>query len=142
MKTLLLALCLTLPAFLSAEGATSPEDVTSTVQFASLSVKEADLLFTPKAEYVHVIFDAFPYRAKIAALGKGTTLQQVAKELAQKVVFARYPTVKKSKIVIVEYSERDDYGAPVWESVVRLGEYEAKRDGRKVTVSVVKKKKA
>lgn len=129
MKTLMLLACLLLPRLASA----------ATVDFGSLNVDEKHVLLTEKPEYIHVIFDAYPYRQKISELGKKFTLLRAAKELAQSYVFVKFPKARKAKIVIVEYAERDEYGSPVWEHVVKLGEFEAGKKGKSVTVKALSK---
>jgi hypothetical protein len=111
---------------MAALGMRAAEALPETLKISSLLVQEADLLVTPKNEYVHVIFDAYPYRSQIKKAGKGFAWRRAVKDLAETVVFKRNPQMSRAKIVIVEYSERDDYGAPVWETVQKLGEFEVR----------------
>ena len=131
MKARMLALLLGL-ALGAAGQARAAEDPAKAaplgLRIGAAEVKAADCLFTPKPAYVHVILDLFPYREALKASGLGLT--QVAQALADGPVAAKHPKAKAVKVALVEYPERDDYGAPRWDKVVVLGKFEGPKKGK------------
>jgi hypothetical protein len=129
-----LLLLLGLGSALRADDSTGQLGLTSTVQIGGLEIQESNLIFTEKPDHIHVIVDAFPYRDAIKARGKAFSWLEFAKSLAKDTLLRRYPKAQRAVIDVVEYPQRDDYGAPRWDSVVRLGAFEAKRSADKVAV--------
>jgi hypothetical protein len=127
-------LLLSLGTFLRADESSGQLGLTITAKIGGLEIQESNLIFTEKPDHIHVIVDAFPYRDAIKALGKAFSWLEFSKALAKDTLLRRYPKAQRAAIDVVEYPERDDYGAPRWDSVVRLGSFDAKRSGDKVSV--------
>ena len=114
-------------------GAAAP--VSGTAKGASLQIKAANLSLTQKAGYVYVLFDAFPYRDALKLdTPNPAPLEPVVKTIAAGPVLARWPATKLVKMDVVEFSEKDDYGAPRWDSIKRLGKFEVKIAKHKFSV--------
>jgi hypothetical protein len=126
---LLLCLALFLPHPVPAEdGATDVAlSLSDTVKLGSLSIKAADVSLTRKRAYVHVLFDAFPYRDDLLVDSPNPKpLEPVVKALVEGFVLTRLPATKLVKVDVVEFTDRDDYGAARWDAIKRLGKFEVK----------------
>ena len=121
---LLLCLAFILPHPVHAEAAPL---LTGTVTLGALSIKAADVSLTLKATYVHVLFDAFPYRNDLQVDSPSPKpLEPVVKALVEGFVLTRLPGTKLVKVDVVEFTDRDDYGAARWDTIKRLGKFEVK----------------
>jgi hypothetical protein len=100
--------------------------VTPTVQVEDLSVRLDDVIVTPKKDYAHFLWDSFPYKAAITAAAKGQNQdeqayrEKVLKLLANAVVALHAPKLRHIKADVVEFTERNEYGAPLWSSVKKI----------------------
>ena len=100
--------------------------MTGTAQVEGLDVQLKDVIVTDKKAYAHLLWDAFPLRQSIAGAAKaqGKSDEQLrdamVRALALTAVRARFPKALKVKIDVVEFSRRDEYGAPDWNSVKKL----------------------
>jgi hypothetical protein len=134
LKTLF-TLCLLLGALAAGPlAADSPLDVTPTVKAGNLTVKLSDVLLTPKPGYVHMLFDAYPYRDDIPKDGMDQVLKTIAKDLVKDPLLVKFPKTTKVKADMVQFSQRDDYGAPRWDSVTKLAHYEISLKKGKVKI--------
>lgn len=132
---LCLALFLPHPAYAEYDATGAAPMLTGTVQVGSLSIKAADVSLTLKPTYVHVLFDAFPYRDDLQVdTPRPKPLAPVVKALVEGFVLTRLPATKLVKVDVVEFPERDDYGAPRWDTVKRLGKFEVKISRRGLSV--------
>jgi hypothetical protein len=128
-RCLLLCLAFFLPRAVRAEdGAMNVAlPLTYTLKVGSLSIKSADVSLTRRSTYVHVLFDAFPYRDALQMDSPNPKpLEPVVKALVKGFVLKSLPATKLAKVDVVELLDRDDYGAPRWDSVKWLGKYEVK----------------
>jgi hypothetical protein len=122
-KAWLAVLLILAPGLKAAPDSTSAQASTITVQICGLTVKQADINFTPKKDYIFTIFDLFPYRDQLAKTPVG--LPKLAQGLADGFLLSKFPDTKKAKIVLLEYPDRDDYGAPRWDTVKVLARFSA-----------------
>jgi hypothetical protein len=130
---LLLCLAWLTPHPIAAEDSATP--AAGAAKGAALQIKPADLSLTQKAGYVYVLFDAFPYRDALKLdTPKPEPLEPVLRGLASGPVLSRWPATKLVKVDVVEFSERDDYGAPRWDSIKRLGKFEVRITKHKISV--------
>jgi hypothetical protein len=104
------------------------QQLTWTTQVLDLTVMKADILASKKQGYGHVLWDAFPLREELKA--KPVSLSAAAQALALGPGLAKMPEATRFKIDIVEFPERDDYGAPRWESIKVLGKFEVSKAGK------------
>jgi hypothetical protein len=126
---LFLCLAFLLPiAARAQDGATNVSlPLTYALKVGSLTIKSADVSLTQKTTYVHVLFDAFPYRDALRLDSpEPATLDPVVKALVEGIVLKRLPATKEAKVDVVEFLDRDEYGAPRWDSVKWVGKYEVK----------------
>jgi hypothetical protein len=92
-----------------------------------VTVKAEDVMVTPKQGYVHVLIDLFPYHDRLKSMDdKGW--QALALSAARDCAALKHPG-NKVKVDVVEFKERDTYGAPVWSSVKVLGKYSFAKQG-------------
>jgi len=105
-----------------------PSAVTWTTQVLSLTVMKADILASKKQGYGHVLWDAFPVKEQLKA--EPLSLSAAAEALALGPGLAKMPEATRFKVDIVEFPERDDYGAPRWESIRVLAKFEVSKVGR------------
>jgi hypothetical protein len=125
---------------LMAVGATY-EARTGTVQAGPLELSLDNVTFTQKKGYVHILFDVFPYAARIQALGL-KSISPVAAALLTQECPRRFPAETKFKLDVIELSQRDDYGNPEWGKVIVKERYQGQRKGAKVKVSRITEKGA
>lgn len=84
-----------------------------------------DVLVTPKADYVHVLWNAAARRAELEGPSARTLLPALVARLASRVVASTAPAVVRVDVVFVR--ENDAYGRPRWDSVRRLARFTGKR---------------
>jgi hypothetical protein len=108
--------------------------VTGTVQVSGLTVPLNEILVTPKADYVHIIWDSFADRAAIKEAGKAFSLNAVAVALARTLGRAAEPKATLFKVDVAEFPVRDNYGVPRWDKVEFLGRFVVSRKGDKWVV--------
>lgn len=122
-RTIIMALAMGL---LAAQALAAPRPLTPTVKVEGLDLRLDDVIITPKAGYAHLLWDLFPYHDAVAAAAKAKSQPEadfralVVKGLAQALVPAKAPKVKLVKADVVEFTERDEYGAPRWSSVKKV----------------------
>jgi hypothetical protein len=102
-----------------------PDSETTTVQAGPLTVNLGDVLMKEKPEGAYLLWDAFPYRQSLKGKGE-KALRDVVQGLVDGPLLARFPKASKVKADVVEYSERDNCGAPVWDKVTVLSRFEGK----------------
>jgi hypothetical protein len=119
-----------------------PEGKKAGVKYATtlFEVLGDNLMMKQKKGYVYVLFDAFPYRDRLS----GVDLSRLAEVLLNEIVLKSYAKAEKIKLDVVEYSEKDSYGVPRFDTVKILGKFEAVLKNGKLTVTQGKlaKKKA
>ena len=104
----------------------SSKALTATVKAAGLVVKLSDLSISLKGDHVHLLFDAFPYRGQLQTdTAQARPLSPVVESLIAGPLLSRFPSAGLVKVDVVEFSQRDDYGAPRWDSIRRLAKFEA-----------------
>ncbi len=119
--------------------------VTATVKAAFLEVRKSDFIVTRKETHLHLLWDAFPYAAQIKARAelkkkKASDLRkEVALSLVQLTLKAGGEKPKAIKVDVVEFPERDEYGAPRWGSIKKLERFGVKQ-GPKGTLKAEKAK--
>lgn len=84
-----------------------------------------DVLVTPKADYVHVLWNAAARRAELEGPSARALLPALVARLASRVVAPSAPAVVRVDVVFVR--ENDAYGRPRWDSVRRLARFTGKR---------------
>jgi hypothetical protein len=137
---LLLCLAFVLPHPVRADdgAANVALPLTYTLKVGSLSIKSADVSLTMRDGYVHVLFDAFPYRNDLRVdTPSPKPLEPVVKALVKGFVLKRLPATKLAKVDVVELLDRDSYGAPRWDSVKWLGKYEVKISKHRLSVRLL-----
>jgi hypothetical protein len=87
-----------------------------------------DLQVEPEAGYTFIILDLFPYRGKLKTKSSAKDLKQMARDLVLGPGLAAQPAMKAFRVALVEYSQRDDYGAPVLTSIKPLASFEGSVD--------------
>jgi hypothetical protein len=123
MRTLALSLALALA--LPCAGRAEAKAEAPKVRIGGLEVAQVDLLLTKKKGYYHLLWDAFPYKT---ALKGGDPAEKVPALLEW--AFASKSDAKQLKLDIVEVPERDDYGAPRWETLKVIGQWECARPAK------------
>jgi hypothetical protein len=132
---LCLAFLLPHPVHADYEASAAAPLLTGTVEAGSLSIKAADVSLTLRPTYVHMLFDAFPYRDDLQVDShKPKPLEPVVEALVQGFVLARLPGTKLVKVDVVEFTDRDSYGAPNWDVVKRLGRFEVKIRKHRISI--------
>lgn len=119
MKPLLLGALLLL-----APGPAHADPVTPTVQVAGITISASCYIFTPGKGYVHLLLDTFALRGQ---LGDAAKRKALALGLLNEKLDPKFSAIKKAKVDVVEFTERDSYGAPDWGSLVKLEHYEGIR---------------
>lgn len=123
-RILLLLAALAAPAPLRPAGSALP--ATPTVKAGGADIVPADFIITRKKGYVHLLWDAFPYRGPAAP-----DVQAVVADLLAGPVAKKFPKAVKVKVDVVEFPDRDEYGAPRWESIRRVAAFQALKKGGK-----------
>jgi hypothetical protein len=132
---LFLAFCLPHPVHAESGAANVSLSLTDTVKLGSLSIKAADVSLTQKTTYVHVLFDAFPYRDDLQLDSPVPKhLEPVVKALVVGFVLKRLPATKLVKVDVVEFTERDEYGAPRWDTIKLLAKFEVKIQRHRLSI--------
>jgi len=126
MRTLIFALLLA-PA-LSRAGHAAPISLTSTVKAGGMLIAKADFIITDKKSYAHLLWDAFPYREQLKGQDQAKVFNLVVMDLLSGPLAKKLRGADKAKIDIVEFTERDNYGLPKWDSVKKLQKMTASRD--------------
>lgn len=135
MRMLVAAMLLfTTLAWSGPEAQTTPVAV---VKLAGLDVKSSDWTFTPKDGYVHAILDLIPYKEAMAK--SGLKQEKLAQALLDGPLAEKYPDAVKVKLVLLEYPERDNYGAPRWDKVKVVARYEASKKKKSFVLKAAKK---
>jgi hypothetical protein len=117
MKPLLLCLALALAGPLAAAAEPAKDGAAAlTVSAAGLNISGADLILSGKPSTLFLLWDAFPYRD---ALHDGDPAQRLAvvKDLIDGYALKRNPQALRVKVTVVEFTERDSYGAPRYDQV-------------------------
>src|SRR5665213_942423 len=109
-------------------------NVTGTVKVAGLDVPRNQIVVSPKAAYVHIIWDAFAERAAIKQAGKAFSLTAAALDLVKTEGLTASPRTVLFKVDVAEFPVRDDYGAPRLDKIEFLGRYVISRSGDKWVV--------
>jgi hypothetical protein len=135
MKNCLLVLVLCLgAAILRAEDMQVGGHLTGTVKIAGVEVPRDQVLVTPKADHVHILWDAFAERGAIKQAGKVFSLDAAALALAKTMGHAAAPKATLFKVDVAEFPVRDDYGAPRWDDIRFLGHFVVTRVGKRWVV--------
>jgi hypothetical protein len=87
-----------------------------------VEINAGDVLFTQKPDYVHVLVDVYPYRDVLNTTDRAG-MSELALDVVKSCTASKYPSAKLVKLDLVEFLERDSYGAPVWSSVQVLGKF-------------------
>ena len=131
MRSMALALFLVL-APMGARAALTP-----TVKVAGLEIG-TDLISVKAEEgVVRVLVDLYPSQAARQKLGAQFKLKDLAKALLKGPVFKQQPKMGAFKLYLVEYSQRDDYGQPVYSSMKPLWQAEGKLSKGTISFSKV-----
>ncbi|HXB96976.1 MAG TPA: hypothetical protein VNZ54_02930 [bacterium] len=135
MKTwsLALLLCLAGPALRASDKGVGGF-VTGTAMVAGMEIPMIQILVTPKPDYVHIIWDAFPQHDDIKAAGKAFTLEGAAMDLAKGPGLAAVPGATEFKVDVAEFPVRDEYDAPRWSDLRFLGRFVLTRHGKRWVV--------
>ncbi|HTB33942.1 MAG TPA: hypothetical protein VNZ54_10615 [bacterium] len=124
MRFILMALLAAWAAAPARADTAGPAYVTPTVHAGGLDVRLRDLVLTPRpGRKVFVLWDAFSDRQALADLGDGA-LTATATALAKDYALKRYPKSRTVHVSVVEYTERDSYDTPRYESMKELGQFE------------------
>lgn len=91
--------------------------VTGTVELAGLRIERANISVTVDPSRARILADIFPNQKERLALGDKFDPQALALALVQGPGKAKDPKLKAFRVDIVEYSQRDDYGLPVFSSM-------------------------
>ena len=126
MRALILALLL-VPA-LSRAGHAAPISLTSTVKAGGMLIARADFIITDKKTYAHLLWDAYPCREQLKCQDQDKIFTLVVADLLAGPLAKKLPDALKAKVDIVEFTERDNYGLPKWDSVRKLQKMKATRD--------------
>jgi hypothetical protein len=89
---------------------------------------EKYVIVTPKEGYVHVLLDTDTLYGTFQGNGAHNTMALQALNLAQKYKFAEGAS-DTVKLDVVHFKERDNYGAPQWDTLKRLARFEFTRKG-------------
>jgi hypothetical protein len=109
------------------------EPLTGTVQAGPRELSLDNISFTPAKDGVHILFDVYPYAAKIKALGL-KSIKPVVDELLKVEAPKRFPSEKIFKLTVIELSQRDDYGVPRWDKMRIKERFEGKLKGGEIVV--------
>lgn len=84
------------------------------------------VITTPRGDYVHVLIDTETLHARLEGADHHSA---VAREAFKLVRVFQFPKNSSDlvKLDIVYFKNRDSYGAPLWDSVVRIGHLEFSR---------------
>lgn len=104
------------------------------IQAGGIVVDRADIIITKKKGYIHLLWDAFPASVALKALTGTAEAGRLAvlDDLVRGPVTKADPDVPKVRADVVEFPLRDDYGAPVWSSIKRLGHCVYLRSGSRL----------
>jgi hypothetical protein len=105
-------------------AAETPSPISPTVRSGGLDIRLADLVLTPKGKDLYVLWDAFPYREALAKLDGTDPLAKVAAGLARNFALRKYPKGHGVRVTVVEFTERDSYGTPRYDTAKTLGSYD------------------
>ena len=120
MRTFFLSLLCLLP--LMVRGANA---LTQTVQVAGVSILQDDFVLTAGKGYVHILLDTYRSRSVLDSAEKRRAL---ALGILNEQLGARFAKMKKAKIDVVQFTERNNYGAPDWSSLIKQERYEGSKD--------------
>lgn len=121
-------------AFAAAPAEPLGGDVTGTVKVSGLEIPRNEFSVAPRDAYIHVVWDSSADRGAIKAAGKSFSLPAAALDLARSAGVAGDSAKQEYKVDVVEFPERDDYGAPRWDKIVFVGRFVVTRNGKKWTV--------
>lgn len=87
-----------------------------TLSAGALEIRRCDLSFARQKDRVIVLFDVFPYKARLASKGENA-LEDLARSLAEGPAREKYPDARQYRVAIAEVAERDVYGLPRWDTL-------------------------
>ena len=133
-RTFLTAIFCLAAGMAQAGGLVAGQDVTGTAMIAGIEVAKNQYLVTPKPGYVHLLWNAFPYQAAIKGAGKAFSFEAAATDLAKGPGLEASPKAKVFRVDLVEFPEKDNYGAPRWDKIQFLGKFEVTLKGKKWSI--------
>jgi hypothetical protein len=132
MKRLLLAL-IALHASLAAAEA---RPVTPTVKAGAYEVRLDDIQVTDKKAYAYLLWDIQALGLPDDVKAQDAKLQAGVLALVKGPVAQQVPKAKGVKVDVVRFTQRDDYGAPDWNSVKKVAHYTVILGKKKAALSV------
>jgi hypothetical protein len=104
---------------------------TATVRAGGIELKAADLVMKIKPGHAYMMWDAFPSKEALKKAGGHGTLANVVKDLLKGPLAGKFPEARKAIVDVVEFTGRDEYGMPRWDTLVKLARYEGTRGSGK-----------
>jgi len=114
----------------AAEAARAAPPGRETVRVQGIGVRADDLIMTLKGTTLYLLWDAFPYNADLPNPLSVGALGRMAEDLVSGFALKKHPKVRRFRVTILEFTDRDSYGAPRYDLTKTLGRFEISLDAK------------